>query len=225
MTSPVQVAANRANSQLSTGPITEAGKHAVAQNSLKHGLTGTVHAALPGEEEALEKHCQDYRQAYAPVGAPEHDLVRNIAENHWRLKRAHAMENALFIQLQLERTDELPPAAANAEAWVDPLKGLQRIALYAGRIQRAIEKNTAELKVMQAERKAAYAQARDEAIVLTQLAASKGQTIDPARDFPSPESNGGFVYAPEEIARILSRARRLEEARARFGGPDYAPTV
>jgi hypothetical protein len=120
------------------------------------------------------------------------------------------------------RTNFLPPPPTPKPGSI-PKKGLQRIALYAGRIQRAIEKNTAELKAMQAERKAAYAQARDEAIVLTQLAASKGQTIDPARDFPSPESNGGFIYAPEEIARILSRARRLEEARARFGGAGYAP--
>jgi hypothetical protein len=216
MTSPAQLDANRANAQLSTGPTTAAGQQTVSKNSLKHGLAGSIHAALPGEEEALERHCDGYRQAYAPVGNPEEQLVRNIAENYWRLKRAHAMENALFAQAQLETEGELPPASAHAQAWVDPLKGLQRVALYSARIQRAIEKNTAELKYLQAERKAAHARALEDAILLTQLAASKGQTYDPAPDFTSPESDGGFVYSAAEIARILSRARRLEEARARF---------
>jgi hypothetical protein len=216
MTSPTQIAANQANAKLSSGPVTDAGKQTVSANAVKHGLAGKVHAALPGEEAAFEQHCEGYRQAYTPVGIPEHELVRNIAENYWRLKRAHAMERALFIQIELEQAAELPPASAHAEAWVDPNKGLQRVALYAARIQRAIEKNTAELKLMQAERKALYAIAQEEAILLTQLAQTKGQTLDPAQDFPSCESRGGFVYSASEIARLISRARRLEEARNRF---------
>jgi hypothetical protein len=215
MTSPAQLAANQANAKLSTGPVTEAGKHIVSQNSLKHGLSGATHAALPGEEEALEKYCEEYRKSYAPVGQPEHDLVRNIAENRWRLKRAHAMETALFLQIEREQS-ELDRASAHAQAWVDPARGLQRIALYASRIERAIEKTTAELRSMQAERKAAYAAAREEAILLTQLAQIKGQTLDPVKDFPAPELAGGFVYSAQEIAQSLSRAARLEEARARF---------
>ncbi len=208
--------ANRANAQLSTGPTTAAGKHTVSQNSLKHGLTGKVHAALPGEDEAFGQHCEGYLKSYAPVGVPEHELVRNLAENYWRLKRAHAMERALFLQIEQEQAGELPPASAGAQAWIDPVKGLQRIALYAGRIQRAIEKNTAELKAMQAERKIFYALAQREAILLTQLAEAKGQSVDPAQDFPSPESCCGFVYSASEVARLISRERRLEEARMRF---------
>jgi hypothetical protein len=216
MTSPAQASANRANAQLSTGPVTEAGKQTVSQNSLKHGLTGSVHAALPGEQDAFEQHCDGYRKVYAPVGVPEQELVRNIAENYWHLKRAHAMETALFIQIEMEQADDLTPSSAHAQAWIDPVKGLQRIALYAGRIQRAIEKNTAELKAMQAQRKTLYALAQEEAILLTQLAEAKGQTVDATKDFPSPELCGGFVYSASEIARIISRARRLEEARMRF---------
>ena len=207
---------NQAAAQRATGPTTEAGKQIVSQNSLKHGLTGKIHAALPGEESALEKHCQEYRKAYAPVGAPEEDLVRTLAENHFRLRRAHAMEAALFLQIEQEQTAELPAPAAHAQAWVDPAKGLQRIALYASRIQRAIEKGAAELKAMQASRQAAYAKAQEEAVLLTQLAEAKGKTYDPAPDSAPPESQGGFVYSAAEIARIVSRARRLEEAKLLF---------
>ncbi len=220
MTSPAQLDANRANSQHSTGPITDAGKQTVSANAVKHGLAGKVHTALPGEEAAFERHCEGYRQAYTPVGVPEQELVLNIAENYWRLKRAHAMERALFAQIEVEQAGELAPASAHAQAWIDPLKGLQRIALYASRIQRAIEKNTARLQALQSERKAAYTEALQEAILLTQLAQSKGETYDPAPDFSLlPEANiatGGFVYSGSEIARIISRASRLEEAKSRF---------
>ncbi len=220
--SPDQLAANRANATLSTGPSSAAGKQIVSQNAVKHGLCGTAHAALPGEEAEFAIHCEGFRKAYSPVGVPEEQLVRNLAENYWRLQRAHAMETALFVRIAHEAAGELAPAAAHAEAWVDPAKGLQRIALYAARIQRAIEKNTAQLKAMQIERKTFYALAEQEAILLTQLAAAKGQTVDPAVDFPSPESCGGFVYSAKEIARLIDRARRLEEAKARFAPSENA---
>jgi hypothetical protein len=126
------------------------------------------------------------------------------------------MENALFAQIEMAEDADPDPATADAQAWVDPTKGLQRIALYAARIQRAIEKNTAALQAIQSQRKAACAEAQEQAIHLTQLAELKGQAYDPAPDFTPADSHGGFVYSAAEIARIRSRARRLEEAKARF---------
>jgi hypothetical protein len=230
MMAPRNFEANRANAQLSTGPVTEAGKQIVSANAVKHGLTGKTHACLPGESEAFEKHCREYLDAMKPVGKPEQELVRNIAENYWRLKRAHAMENALFEQIALQESDGLSPAASQAQAWVDPAKGLQRIALYAARIQRAIEKSNVEFKAMRAERLAAYAKAQEEAIVLTQLAAAQGQTFDPAEHFPANGSFGGFVYSASAIDTAISRASRLEQARMRFmpggaGGPLGSPVI
>ena len=96
MSTPAQIAANQANSKLSTGATSEAGKKIVSQNSWKHGLCAKLHIALPGERDALEEHVEGYLQAYAPIGLPERDLVRNIAENHFRLQRAHALGHALF---------------------------------------------------------------------------------------------------------------------------------
>ncbi len=206
MSTPAQITANQANAKLSTGPTSDAGRQAVAGNAVKHHLTGKGNPALVGEEEAFAKHLAGYIQSYAPVGLPEHDLVRNLAENNWRLQRAHAMERALFLQLENE----------DADVSADAVKALQRTTLYAHRIQRAIEKNRAELKSMQEGRKSAYANAKEEAILLTQLAYAKGQSPDQSKEFPSPELCGGFVYSLEEIARLVSRAARLEEARMRY---------
>ena len=122
------------------------------------------------------------------------------------------MENALFARIVQEQSADLSPVAALVEAWIDPSKGLQRIALYANRIQRAIEKNTIRLEALQSQRKAAHEKAQEEAVLLTELAQSKGETYDPAPDFPAPASPTGFVYSPAEIARLISRRSRLEEA-------------
>jgi hypothetical protein len=217
MSTPAQIAANRANSQHSTGPTSDAGKQTVSRNSLKYGLTSKVHIALPGEESTLEKHVEGYIEAYAPVGLPERDLVRNIAENHFRLQRAHAVEHALFT-LMLEQPDNVDPASAEAETWEQKARELKNVSRQANRIQRAIEKSAAALNAMQNQRKSAYAKAEAEAILLTQLAHAKGQTVDAAKDFPSPEQCGGFVYSLPEIARLIGRAARLAEANFRFVG-------
>jgi hypothetical protein len=215
MSTPAQIAANQSNSRLSTGATTEAGKKIVSQNSWKHGLCAKLHIAPPGEEDALEEHVAGYLQAYAPVGLPERDLVRNIAENHFRLQRAHSLEHALFTEIILEQSANVDSASAD-ETWAEKTKELKNIAVQAGRIQRAVEKSTAALNAMQSNRKAAYSRAEAEAILLTQLAHAKGQTVDATKDFPSPELCGGFVYSLPEIARLIGRAARLAEANARF---------
>ena len=206
MSTPAQIAANQANSKLSTGPTSDIGKQIVSQNSVKHHFTSKGNPALPGEEDAVEQHVEGYFQTYAPIGVPEQDLVRNLAENNWRLTRVLALERTLFVRLE----------TVEAEAFDDTLKELRRTSTYAHRIQRAIEKTRAELKSLQSGRKSAYDQAQEEAILLTQLAHAKGQTLDAAKDFPSPERCGGFVYSLPEILRILDREVRLEEAKARF---------
>src|SRR6202522_104664 len=176
-----QRAANRANSQLSTGPLSDAGKQTVSANALNHGLASSnpIHIALPGEEAAFARHLESYRTTCAPANQLEEDLVRTLAESYWRLERAHKLENALFSQI-LKQDDykDLDPMAAKALAWSNKDTGLQRIALYAQRIQRTAEKTAAALKAMQQERKAAYNQAKQEAMYLTQLALANADSFD-----------------------------------------------
>jgi hypothetical protein len=146
----------------------------------------------------------------------EGEMAEGIAGDRWRLRRARNMENALFNLIERGQSGE-DPALALAQAWIDPSEGLQKIASYARALQRAVEKTTAALEAMQAKRKAAYEQARQEAILLTELADSNNQTYDPAHDFPATGSSGEFVYSAPEIRRLIGRAARLEEARTRNG--------
>jgi hypothetical protein len=200
----------------STGPTSAAAKETVSKNALVHGLSGRTHACLPGEEDPFEQYCREFIEALAPVGIIEQSLAEDIAGDRWRVKRARAMENALFSRIANEQPNPLDRAAALAEAWIDASQGLQKVALYAHRLQSTVNKNTAYLEALQAKRKAAHAQKQEEAILLTQLAEANGENYNPAPDFPSTGDPGEFVYSAPEIARLIARASRLGDAKILF---------
>ena len=217
MSSEAKIAANQANSLSSTGPVTETGKETVSKNAVKHGLSNNgKHAILPGEQAEYEKLLQEFLAHYRPAGPEEHRLVVSISENTIRIRRAYAMEAALFQQAILEKEDGAGPVLAQAQAWIDATKGIQRMSLYANRIQRTLDQDSARLEALQSARKAAYAKAREEAILLAKLARAKGNSFDPASHFTPGGDFGGFVYSEVEIAQEIARAARLDEARARF---------
>src|ERR1700691_2546459 len=78
------------------GPKTEAGKQRIRLNAYKHGLTGQIHLFTAEDHEAFETHCNSVVEALAPIGTLERQLAQSIAEGHWRLNRAHAIEAGIF---------------------------------------------------------------------------------------------------------------------------------
>jgi hypothetical protein len=226
MTSSAQSAANIANARKSSGPKTEKGKHRTRLNAYRHGLTGQICLLTAGEHAAFEQHCTGIRESLEPVGALEIDLAQSIAEARWRLKRARAIETGIFALGHLgqlgalatsDRDDpgQLPidEALSRARTWVDKSENFQLLALYEQRIHRAIEKNMAQLRTLRAERKAARQQALEEAQLLAQLAHSKGEKYDPARDFPPELLQIGSDFSAAGLSRLIDRNQRLNEAR------------
>ena len=95
MSSFRQIAANRRNAQLSTGPVTEEGKRRSRQNALRHGLTAeTVVDALEDAEDyaAFEIAVTADFDAQSAV---ERELVLRLASLLWRLRRASDIEAGL----------------------------------------------------------------------------------------------------------------------------------
>ncbi len=215
-----QLAANRANAQKSTGPKTPEGKRRSSLNASRHYLTGKIHVATLEDSAAFEAHCGAYLEALAPVGIIESDLAREIAEDRWRLKRARSLEHSVFAlghQTHAEAADSGDPhldaALAEGQTWIEQAKSLQLLTLYENRIRRAIEKNTVQLEAMQAKRKAAFVNARTEAIRLAQLAEAEGEPYyDPAADFEPASDHGGFIFSTPEIERTIDRRNRLHRA-------------
>ena len=101
-------------------------------------------------------------------------------------------------------------AISQAKTWLADGRDIQLLSLYQQRIQRSVERNMAELRTLRAERLAARQQAVEEAVLLSQLAKSKGETYQIAADFPSRQ----FVFSSAEIEPLIGRKQRLDEARA-----------
>src|SRR5580658_10005192 len=226
MASPAQLAANISNAQHSSGPKTEKGKHRTRLNAYRHGLTGQICLLTADEQQAFDQHCTGIRESLEPVGALETELAQSIAEDHWRIKRARAIETGIFAAGVLgqlghpyggirEDPAQVPidEALSKAQTWIAKSENFHLLALYEQRIHRAIEKNMVELRTLRAERKAVHQQALEEAQLLAQLAYSKGETYDPASDFPPEILQIGSDFSSAGIRRLVSLNQRLNEAR------------
>jgi hypothetical protein len=203
----------------STGPRTPEGKRRSSLNASRHCLTGQIVIFTQEESVAFDKHCAALRNSLAPIGDQETELAQAIAEDRWRLKRARALENSIFAQGHQDHVGdsdsgnpEVDAALAQASTWKEQARNLQLLTIYEQRINRSIEKATIRLEAIQSLRRAAFEKARTEALLLTDLAQSKGELYDPTPDFPPTHYFGEFVYASAEILRLLSRQNRLEEA-------------
>ena len=85
----------------STGPRTEAGKAASAQNALRHGLSSST-LLIPGEDpEAYAALRNGFLTHYQPTDVIEALLVEDLARHHWLKDRA--------IRLQGEALAIAPP--------------------------------------------------------------------------------------------------------------------
>jgi hypothetical protein len=163
--SPARLAANQANSKLSTGPRTDAGKAKTSLNAVKTALTGRT-VLLPGDDaEAYEQHLAAFTEEYKPAGLRESELVQSIADTYWRLARIPALEAALFARGRLEFADlfeehELAarPHLIDAHTFLTYEKQIRNLQLQEARLVRRREKETAELRRLQAERTARDAQ-------------------------------------------------------------------
>lgn len=99
-----QIASNRDNAQLSTGPRTQEGKNASRFNALKHGLL-SKHILLSDEDrDAYSTFASELRDQLRPETQIEEVLVDRIITSAWRLRRVVRVETRLFSDLR-EDTD------------------------------------------------------------------------------------------------------------------------
>jgi len=212
-----QLEANRNNAQKSSGPRTSEGKNRARLNGLRHGLTGQT-VVMPFEDQkAWERHLARITESLHPETDLERGLAGSIANDQWRLNRARAIEENIFAlgqtqnPIELKDADQRTNAAlTQAQTFLDDAKQIGLLTLYESRINRTLQRNMTELNRLQTERRAAHQQALEEAMLLAQLALSKGQSYDPARDFPG----NGFGFSATQLNALIDRKNRLEEARA-----------
>ena len=215
MTNP-QPAAQRPNH--STGPKTPEGKRRCRLNAWRHGLTGQLCVLTPEEQQAYEKHCKTILEGLAPVGDFERDIAQSIADDRWRLKRARAIEAGAFAlglsENSEDRTgvDAIDDAFAHARTWFQDAHNFHLLTIYEQRIQRAIEKNMAHLKSLQAERKAEAKEAMEQAKRFYELTQAQGKPYQPEAYFPTVPERRESVFSNAEVAREVTRAKLAKDA-------------
>jgi hypothetical protein len=102
MATEAQVLANRLNARKSTGPRTGAGKAAVAQNAVRHGLLAQ-RAVIRGEDPGQFEFYRDQMLGeLAPAGAMESMLAERVVGLAWRLRRAERIQAEVFDALLVE---------------------------------------------------------------------------------------------------------------------------
>jgi hypothetical protein len=198
--SAAQLAANRANAQLSTGPTGSAGLKKVSQNALKTGLTG-CQVLLPSDDESrYEAMIRDYQNEFSPVGPEEIALVQSIVDVRWRLNRFPGLESAL-LDLGRKQMLEIEPKLAGNTAPAFELqirmeyeKKFRNLELQENRLVRRREREMKELRQLQATRKAEEGNAKQEP------AAAQPVKANPV----SESAANGFVFSSSQIADYLA---------------------
>jgi hypothetical protein len=211
MISDKQLAANRNNALLSSGPKTKEGRKRSRMNALRHGLTGQVTTMTDQDRAAHDQFSQALIRSLAPEGAMETQLAQRIATDSWRLNRISAIEDNLFALGLYENSGQICPdheqidaALATARFFTDQSKQLQLLTLYEQRLNRALQHNLAQLQSLQAARRAQRQAEMKEAASLLQISEMKGLEYQPAND--------GFVFSTSEIHSAIDREQRLEQA-------------
>ena len=98
-----QISAGRENAKKSTGPRTTEGKTNSSKNALKHGLMAQD-AVIPGEDPAaFDRHLTNLETTYLPRNYVEKQIVHQIADTMWRIKRLSRIETTV-ISASIERT-------------------------------------------------------------------------------------------------------------------------
>jgi hypothetical protein len=140
MASPAQLAANQANAQRSTGPTSPEGKARVAQNALRHGLTAR-HLVIRDDEHEEFAALQDSLAAQLhPQGPMESLAFQELLHAAWSLQR--------FRRIEAEAS------RGTVEDFTDPatIAVLDRLTRYQARAQRAWERASQQLRVLQTDR-------------------------------------------------------------------------
>jgi hypothetical protein len=103
--SAAQLAANRLNAQLSSGPVTEIGKEIVSRNATKHGLTGAFRVLASESQKEFDQLLSSFLRSEDPAGEDEIAMVHQMVECVWLSRRSVRMQNDCWEILE-SGTDE-----------------------------------------------------------------------------------------------------------------------
>lgn len=127
-------------------PITPCDPRALS--NLKHGLTGRVFLFNEAEQSAYDELYLGPKEALAPEGALEEELLKDLVDDRWRMNRVSCLESSIFAEgaekfaTSSEATGdaEIDLALSEGRVWQAEAKNLNLLSLYTSRFHRRYEK-------------------------------------------------------------------------------------
>jgi hypothetical protein len=222
MASEKQIAANRRNSQSSTGPASEEAKTKTRMNAMRDGITGQVITLSDEDRPIFEKLKAELIEDLAPKTTMELHLASSIAWDTWRLDHLRAVEMNLYA-LGTQDPDcdidcdgpQLHTAMSGALTFVKQSKKMGLLSIYEQRLNRSIHKNMEQLAELQAERKRNYEHDLKEEMDIAKANEVNGLPYQA----PTRRSKNGIVFSTAEILAAANRQSVVSVARSTFGGP------
>ena len=230
MATPKQIAANRQNAQVSTGPASETGKAKSSLNAVKTGLTGRT-LLLPSDDvAAYQQHVASAFAQWKPETDREKALVQCIADTDWRLLRIPTLESGIYALGRLQFADqfadqpeELRTTLLDTFIFQNSRRDLTNLSLQETRLRRQREKDVAELAQLLEERRKRRETRLNAAAHMYERFKQNEEEFDPAEfgfefSFDEIEERVGLFEGraircqyPEQFAKI--RAKELREER------------
>ena len=169
MTTNAQIKANRKNAKKSTGPRTEEGKSRISKNALKHGLLARD-TVLPGEDPAdFDKQLTALEADIQPANSLEFELVRQIADAQWRMRRLTRLETGFLAAavdetrryMEKRRPDELRPGYDGetlllGTAMIERTQAFVHLARYDGHLSRRFFRAVKQLSDLRRDERKAH---------------------------------------------------------------------
>ena len=238
-----QTSASRKNAKKSTGPRTTEGKTNSSKNALKHGLMAQD-AVIPGEDPAaFDRHLSNVENTYLPRNYVEKQIVHQIADTMWRIKRLSRIESAV-VSASIERTrvyqhdyrvERIRQGHEGdlqllGESMFGGTKFLNNLARYDAHLRRCLHRDLElMMKIRREEKKSCEAQAAAENLDAAGSGPPSGRKRYVPAQAPPPIENGTYQdhEPPEERPRPDIGFRPAEPQNAKLPNeaePNLTPT-
>jgi hypothetical protein len=201
MPSPKQTAANRTNSQNSTGPRTTEGQAASRYTAVKHGIFATTQIMFDERAEDLAELAAEYHEHHSPADPGQRFLVDTLVSNEWRLRRLRRVDAELwdtatntFMAANIE-----VPACTSGDAFATAAPTFERLQRVVNSCERTYHRALRELqrqKVGQALPPANPGPLPQEGEPAAQAAPAPTHTPQPEQSKPSSENLASFRQNP-----------------------------
>src|SRR5580698_3545440 len=189
MSTDKQRAANRMNSQKSTGPRTTAGKAASRFNALKHAIYAVHQIMFDEKPEDLAELAAEYYEHHTPADAKERFLVDTLVHNEWRLRRMRRVEAELWLTASntfLVKNIETTITCTSGDAFATDSSIFERLQRVVNSCERAWHRALKELQLKELQLKVGQALPPANSDAVSQPAADPAP--DPAIP-PQPEES------------------------------------